>query len=167
MKHGIKLVTFIYLFSIILDSFLLAEDRIITSPLINLDEIKPSYEEQDTKNENISFNNKLKTRKNENQFKKSQVVLIGLDKITAKSSEIFIELNQPKKFGPLEIKILKCGKVKNDNSTDNVAYMQVKDLTKNENEKVFIFNGWTFSSDPNLTPFDHAIYDLQLLSCNA
>ena len=167
MKHGIKLVTFIYLFSIILDSFLLAEDRIITSPLINLDKIKPSYEEQDTKNENISFNNELKTRKNENQFKKSQVVLIGLDKITAKSSEIFIELNKPKKFGPLEIKILKCGKVKNDNSTDNVAYMQVKDLTKNENEKVFIFNGWTFSSDPNLTPFDHAIYDLQLLSCNA
>jgi len=167
MKHGIKLVTLIYLFSIILDSFLLAEDRIITSPLINLDEIKPSYEEQDTKNENISLNDELKTRKNENQFKKSQVVLIGLDKITAKSSEIFIELNKPKKFGPLEIKILKCGKVKNDNSTDNVAYMQVKDLTKNENEKVFIFNGWTFSSDPNLTPFDHAIYDLQLLSCNA
>ena len=167
MKHGIKLVTLIYLFSIILDSFLLAEDRIITSPLINLDEIKPSYEEQDTKNENISLNDELKTRKNENQFKKSQVVLIGLDKITAKSSEIFIELNKPKKFGPLEIKILKCGKVKNDNLTDNVAYMQVKDLTKNENEKVFIFNGWTFSSDPNLTPFDHAIYDLQLLSCNA
>ena len=55
MKHGIKLVTFIFLFSIILDSFLLAEDRIITSPLINLDEIKPSYEEQDTKNENISL----------------------------------------------------------------------------------------------------------------
>ena len=63
MKHGIKLVTLIYLFSIILDSFLLAEDRIITSPLINLDEIKPSYEEQDTKNENISLNNELKTKK--------------------------------------------------------------------------------------------------------
>ena len=41
--------------------------------------------------------------------------------------------------------------------------MQVKDLTKNENEQVFIFNGWTFASDPSLTPFDHAIYDLQLL----
>ena len=36
-----------------------------------------------------------------------------------------------------------------------------------ENDQVFIFNGWTFSSDPSLTPFDHAIYDLQLLSCNA
>ena len=66
-------------------------------------------------------------------------------------------LNESKKFGPLEIKILKCGKVKFNNKTDSVAYMQVKDLTKNENEQVFIFNGWTFASDPSLTPFDHAI----------
>ena len=73
--------------------------------------------------------------------------------------------HQIKKFGPLEIKILKCGKVKVNNKIDVVAYMQVKDSTKGENEKVFIFNGWTFASDPNLTPFDHAIYDLQLLNC--
>ena len=71
-----------------------------------------------------------------------------------------------KKFGPLEIKILKCEKIKVNNRVGDVAYMQVKDLTKNENEKVFIFNGWTFASDPSLTPFDHAIYDLQLLNCS-
>ena len=59
----------------------------------------------------------------------------------------------------------KCGKVKVNNRIDDVAYMQVKDLTKNEDDKVFIFNGWTFASDPSLTPFDHAIYDLQLLNC--
>ena len=92
-------------------------------------------------------------------------MLIGLDKITAKSSEIVVNLDKTKKFGQLEIKILKCGKVKVNNKLDDVAYMQVKDLSKNENDKVFIFNGWTFSSDPNLTPFDHAIYDLQLLEC--
>ena len=43
---------------------------------------------------------------------------------------------------------------------------RLKILQKMRTRKVFIFNGWTFSSDPNLTPFDHAIYDLQLLSCN-
>ena len=41
--------------------------------------------------------------------------------------------------------------------------MQVKDTTKSENDQVFIFNGWTFASDPSLTPFDHAIYDLKLV----
>ena len=76
-----------------------------------------------------------------------------------------MNLNEIKQFGPLEIKILKCGKVKLNNKIDDVAYMQVKDISENSNEKVYIFNGWTFSSDPNLTPFDHAIYDLQLLNC--
>ena len=98
--------------------------------------------------------------------KSSHAILIGLDKITAKSSELVVGLNEIKKFGPLEIKILKCGKIEINNRMDDVAYMQVKDLTKNENEKVFIFNGWTFASDPSITPFDHAIYDLQLLNCN-
>ena len=45
-------------------------------------------------------------------LKSFQAILIGLDKITAKSSELVINLNESKKFGPLEIKILKCGKVK-------------------------------------------------------
>ena len=77
-------------------------------------------------------------------MKGSHAILIGLDKITAKSTKIIVNLDEAKKFGPLEIKILKCGKVKTNNKINDVAYMQVKDLSKNENEKVFIFNGWTF-----------------------
>ena len=142
-----------------------AEDKIISTPLINIDEIKPSFEESDDDNESTTSNQNLKEKKNLSNLKSSQAILIGLDKITAKSSELVVNLNESKKFGPLEIKILKCGKVKINNKNDSVAYMQVKDLTKNDNEKVFIFNGWTFASDPSLTPFDHAIYDLQLLNC--
>ncbi len=142
-----------------------AEEKIISTPLINVDNIKPSFEEPSEENENISSNENLKEKKNINNLKSSQAILIGLDKITAKSSEFIINLNEIKKFGQLEIKILKCGKVKVDNKIDSVAYMQVKDLSKSDNEKVFIFNGWTFASDPSLTPFDHAIYNLQLLSC--
>ena len=109
---------------------------------------------------------KLKKKKKLNNAKNlNQATLIGLDKITAKSSKLKVNFNEATKFGLLEIKILKCGKVKINNRLDDVAYMQVKDLSKNENEKVFIFNGWTFASDPNLTPFDHAIYDLQLVNC--
>ena len=146
--------------------FLNAEQKIITSPLINADEIKPSFENLEEKNEDKLQYKKLKEKKFLKKIKSSQAVLIGLDKITAKSSEFIVNLNEVKRFGSLEIKILKCGRVKIDNSIDSVAYMQVKDLTKNDNEQVFIFNGWIFASDPNLTPFDHAIYDLQLLNCN-
>ena len=143
-----------------------AEQKVILSPLINIDNIKPSFEELDEKNENINSMQNLK-EKNVKKLKSSQAILIGLDKITAKSSELVVNLNENKTFGPLEIKILKCGKVKVNNKIDSVAYMQVKDLTKNDNEQVFIFNGWTFASDPSLTPFDHAIYDLQLVNCKS
>ncbi len=163
MKLGNNFI--IYLIITFFYTNLLAENRITTSPLLNIDEIKPSFEEEE-KNLNYDNKNDIKIKKEENKFSNSaHAILIGLDKITAKSSKIKINIDQAKKFGPLEIKILKCGKVRVNNKIEDVAYMQVKDFTNNENEKVFIFNGWTFSSDPNLTPFDHAIYDLQLLNC--
>ena len=165
MKPGNKiiLITFFLIFSNILNS----EERITSTPLINLENIKPSFEDFDNKDENYFTNQDLKEKKIKKKLKSSQAVLIGLDKITAKSSEIVINLKESKKFGPLEIKILKCGKVQIDNKIDSVAYMQVKDLTKNDNEQVFIFNGWTFASESDLTPFDHAIYDLKLLNCSS
>ena len=165
MSHGnnFKILFVVFLF---LNFSAYSEEKITTSPLINLEKIKPSFEETDEKNDFDFKNNKIKVKKNGPLNSSSSATLIGLDKITAKSTKIVINLEEAKKFGPLEIKILKCGKVRVNNIIDDVAYMQVKDLTKNENEKVFIFNGWTFSSDPNITPFDHAIYDLQLLNCN-
>ena len=159
MKLGSKVL----LITLFLFNFLQAEQKITKTPLINIDKIKPSFENLDLK-ENTTSSKKLKEKKIRN-LNSSQAVLIGLDKITAKSTELIMNLNESKKFGPLEIKILKCGKVKVDNKIDSVAYMQVKDLTKSENDQVFIFNGWTFASDPSLTPFDHAIYDLQLMNC--
>ena len=166
MKVGNKIFN-LFFFLIFLSFASKAEERISSSPLINLDSIKPSFEDQENSDAEIITKKDLKIKQKSKNQNKFQVKLIGLDKITAKSLEISLNLNETTKFGPLEIKILKCGKIENNNKTDDVAYMQVKDLTKTENEKVFIFNGWTFASDPALTPFDHAIYDLQLLNCNA
>ena len=145
----------------------LAEDKIISSPLINLEKIKPSFEEvEELKNENIE-NKIIKNKKRITQKDKiPRAKLIGVDKITSKTFEIIVNLGETKKFGLLEIKVLKCGKENSQSTNGKVAYLQVKDLTENQDEKVFIFNGWTFSSDPSLTPFDHAIYDLQLVNCS-
>ena len=163
MKLGNKV--YLVFFFIFFMNILMAEQKITTSPLINIEKIKPSFEESE-ENDNFSKNKDLREKKNIKNLESSQVVLIGLDKITAKSSELVVSLNESKKFGPLEIKVLKCGKVKVNNKIDSVAYMQVKDLSKNQSEQVFIFNGWIFASDPALTPFDHAVYNIQLLNCN-
>jgi len=165
MKLGNRIYLFLLFYSLNLN-YSMADEKITTTPLINIEKIKPSFEETDEENEKVYTDKNLKEKKKSVDLSSSQAILVGLDKITAKSSNLVVNLNEAKKFGPLEIKILKCGKVKVNNKIDSVAYMQVKDLTKNENEKVFIFNGWTFASDPTLTPFDHAIYDLQLVNCS-
>ena len=144
----------------------MAEDKIISSPLINVEKIKPSFEELEILSNDLKENNKIQNKKkslNNNNIPSAK--FIGLDKITAKTSEIVINMGETKIFGPLEIKVLKCGKANSGNLNDKVAYLQVKDTSKNQDEKVFIFNGWTFSSDPSIAPFDHAVYDLQLLNC--
>ena len=144
-----------------------AEEKIISTPLINLNELKPSFEEIDNSNNDIITKDLIRDKKEIlPKDNSSSAKFIGLDKITAKTSEIIINLGETKIFGPLEIKVLKCGKVSSVNKNDSVAYLQVKDVSENQNEKVFIFNGWTFSSDPTLAPFDHAIYDLLLVKCN-
>ena len=158
----------IIIFCLIFFSNLSAEDRITTSPLINLKELKPSYEEEEIL-DNKKQNNKIiikekKTNSIEPKF--STVNLLGLDKITAKTSKIKIKIGEVKNFGELEIKALKCGKIDYFNSTKDAAYIQVRDLKDTNNEKIFIFNGWTFSTDQNVSPIDHAIYDIWLTGCD-
>ena len=166
MKLGNRFF-FLFLTYLIYNTPSFAEEKILSAPLINLDELKPSYEDDTDTNENLKNNQFILNKKKKlSQSNAASVKLIGLDKITAKTTEILVNLGETKKFGPLEIKVLKCSKLDSNKFDNNVAYIQVKDLTENENEKVFIFNGWTFSSDPTIAPFDHAIYDLQLVKCN-
>ena len=147
---------------------LFAQDKIHTSPLINLDNIKPSYENLENDETRTEENEKviLKEKKiDKYQTKDKWVNLMGLDKITAKTTKIKIKLGQTKKFGLLEIKAIKCGNSSTYSKKGNVAYIQVKDLSDNQDEKVFVFNGWTFSSNPSLAPIDHPVYDIWLIDC--
>ena len=167
MKLGSCRFTLSFFFLLFYNLSSWAEDRVSTSPLINLNELKPSFEEVEDSSNDITSNEIIKDKKKISpKNNSSSAKFIGLDKITAKTSEIVINLGEIKKFGPLEIKVLKCGRLNSDNMNDSVAYLQVKDMSENQNEKVFIFNGWTFASDPTIAPFDHAIYDLQLINCN-
>ncbi len=88
-----------------------------------------------------------------------------LDKVSSKNTILKMSIGEEKKFQNLLIKVLRCENSKFDDDPEITAYIQVKDLNVSDNEKVFIFNGWTFSSSPTLKPFDHPVYDLWLSSC--
>tara|TARA_B100000686_G_C16553543_1_gene843921 strand:- start:443 stop:976 length:534 start_codon:yes stop_codon:yes gene_type:complete len=164
------LFTVILLFSHIF--FSSAEEKIETVPLINLEELSPTFEEDKDELEKIdeknAISNKSKTDLDINEFSESDKVYINLtalDKITAKTSSIKLAVGDKKFFGTLEIKALKCQLFESNDSSDTVAYIQVKDLSVKDNNQVFLFNGWTFASSPTLKSIDHPIYDLWLTSC--
>ena len=83
-KHGNNLRYLIILISFLFCFSSFAENEIISSPLINLEKLKPSFEEIETDNENILHNKQIKNKINTNNTQiKYNAVLIGLDKIRA------------------------------------------------------------------------------------
>ena len=88
-----------------------------------------------------------------------------LDKINSKSSNLVVKIGQQTKFKNLLIKPLKCKNSEFDDNPEITAYLQVKDVTLENKDKVFVFNDWTFASSPSLKPFDHPIYDIWLSKC--
>tara|TARA_Y100000741_G_C18212327_1_gene542221 strand:- start:515 stop:922 length:408 start_codon:yes stop_codon:yes gene_type:complete len=89
-----------------------------------------------------------------------------LDKISSKNILIKLKNGEDKKYKDLLIKSMKCKNSEFDDNPEITAYIQVRDLTKNNNDEVFVFNGWMFSSSPSIAPFDHPVYDIWLLGCN-
>ena len=173
MKLGNFKFFFWFLLLILTNTFfVLAEDKIESVPLINLEELSPTFEEDKTELEKIEDKN-ITLNKSENissEFKsvkndKVYINLTALDKITAKTSSIRLAVGEKKFFGALEIKALKCQLSENNDSIDTVAYLQVKDLSSKDNNQVFLFNGWTFASSPTLQSIDHPVYDLWITSC--
>ena len=88
-----------------------------------------------------------------------------LDKVSSKTDLLKLEIGKELKFKALLIKSLKCKNSEFDDNPEITAYIQVKDMTNKDNNEVFIFNGWTFSSSPAVNPFDHAVYDIWLTRC--
>ncbi len=88
-----------------------------------------------------------------------------LDKISSKNELIKLVNNDEFIYKDLAIKSIKCTDSKFDDNPEVKAYIQVRDLTKKDRNNVFVFNGWMFSSSPSITPFDHPVYDIWLVSC--
>ena len=92
-------------------------------------------------------------------------VLTILDKVNSQSDIIEIEVGKEYKFKNLSINILKCNNSKFDDDPEVTAYMQVRDTVNKDDNKVFIFNDWTFAASPSIRPFDHPVYDIWLKKC--
>ena len=168
-KYRFFFILFLFSFK---SSIVFSDSKIQTVPLVNLEELSPTFEEEKSeleKSEEINFD--LDEKKNTpiskelNKDNKIYINLTALNKITAKTSSLRLAIGENSFFGPLEIKALKCQLSQTESAPDTIAYIQVKDLSNKRNDQVFIFNGWTFASSPTLQSIDHPVYDLWITSC--
>ena len=88
-----------------------------------------------------------------------------LDKISSKNTLVKLKNGEEKKHKDLLIKSMKCKNSEFDDKPEITAYIQVRDLTNQNKDDVYVFNGWMFSSSPSIAPFDHPVYDIWLVSC--
>ena len=155
-------------FFFILIIFFLFSLKIYSQEKLELENIQPTFEEENEFKNEASYNDELKLKSKSIKKNKSGNIIVklkALDKITAKTSNINIPLGKKRKFGYLEIYPRKCAFSNTENEKGVVAYIQVKDLSNKKDDKVFVFNGWTFSSSVTLRTFDHPVYDLWVTGC--
>ena len=88
-----------------------------------------------------------------------------LDKVSSKTSSVIVKIGEEFNFQNLLINVLKCQNSKFDDNPEVTAYMKVTDLKATNNNRVYIFNDWTFASSPSIRPFDHPVYDIWLKKC--
>ena len=101
----------------------------------------------------------------QNNLEGSYTDLKILDKISSKNTLLKLRNGESIIFKDLSIKSLKCKNSEFDDNPEITAYIQVKDLTNENNDEVFVFNGWMFSSSPSIASFDHPVYDVWLVNC--
>ena len=88
-----------------------------------------------------------------------------LDKLSSKNKLLQLKIGEDYIFKNLNLKVLKCKNSEFDDDPEITSYLQVRDLNNKDNNEVFVFNGWTFSSSPSIQAFDHPVYDIWILRC--
>lgn len=93
-------------------------------------------------------------------------VLQGLDKISARTSQIEAPVGATVQFGTLSIVVRDCQQSPPEGPPENAAFIQIYETPLGEDKKR-LFSGWMFSSSPALSELEHPVYDVTLLACKA
>lgn len=91
-------------------------------------------------------------------------VLQGLNKVTARISELEAAVGTSAYFGNLEIIVKRCWQSPPEDLPENAILLEIWERKTGETPDV-IFNGWMFSSSPSLSDLEHPVYDVTALRC--
>ena len=157
----IRFIGFVLILCSIFNSNLTAQN-IDVSPLINLDELEPSYDENINETSEDFQNNSdditgLKKVHNQDPF-----ITIGLlNKITAEVKTIDINLKENYLLEDLKIYAIDCYNSKPLEKKETAVYLNIYNIHSMKK----IFNGWMIKSLPSVSSMEHPIYDLWVDGC--
>ena len=100
--------------------------------------------------------------------------LRALDKITGRSTDIDVRVDQPIVFGSLRVTLKSCHQTPPELPPESAAFLEVDSVqatqasTASESASVEgdrLFTGWMFASSPGLSALEHPVYDIWTIRC--
>ena len=92
------------------------------------------------------------------------VVLRALDKVTARTDDLFVPIDETARYGTLSIRPRKCFKRSPEETPETSTFLEISEVNPGK-EPVPLFNGWMFASSPALNALEHPVYDVWVIDC--
>ena len=159
--HHKNLNKLVFIFIILL-IFSSNAEEIKIAPLINLDEIEPSYDEELILNNvesQYSESNQKNSDLNDDNVKIAEISI--LNKITTNVDTLKLALKENFLYQELKIYPIDCYLSGPYEKSEVGIYLNIHH--KNSKEK--IFNGWMLKSLPSISSMEHPIYDIWVEDC--
>ena len=156
-----KLISLILTF-ILFSSFVSIAENIEIAPLISLDQLEPTYDQEEKEDLNIN-ENKIPSLDTQGEIDREMLVTLKiLNKITANVEQIEIKLKENYEYDYLEIYAIDCYQSDKYEKTEKAVYLNI--YNREIDEK--IFNGWMLKTLPSISSLEHPIYDIWIEDCN-
>ena len=163
MKSGNLATKFNFLFLLVFFLLTLSvnSEEVQISPLLNLDEISPSYEEVFDEDLNIIID-ESQTKQESLEVDDVDFVIISiLNKITANVLQVKLHLKENFFHDELRIYPIYC-KINDPNERPEVSvYLNVYDRKNNDK----LFAGWMLKTLPSVSSLEHPLYDIWINDC--
>ncbi len=157
-KNLISLILSFILFS----TFVSIAENVEIAPLISLDQLEPTYDQEEKEDLNINENKIPSSDTQDVIDREMSVTLKILNKITANVEQIEIKLKENYEYDYLEIYAIDCYLSDKYEKTEKAVYLNI--YNREINEK--IFNGWMLKTLPSISSLEHPIYDIWIEDCN-
>ena len=157
-----KKLIFLILTFILFSRFVSIAENIEIAPLISLDQLEPTYDQEEKEDLNIN-ENKIPSLDTQGEIDREMLVTLKiLNKITANVEQIEIKLKENYEYDYLEIYAIDCYLSDKYEKTEKAVYLNI--YNREINEK--IFNGWMLKTLPSISSLEHPIYDIWIEDCN-